>query len=169
MRGPQKQPVIEAIAYSPLEIILEITALLGVVASLAIGFYYWHSLPASVPLHFGITGEPDLWGPKLTFWLIPGIGIISYLAMTLTNFFPNTFNYPVPITSENLQNQYKIARRVLLWMKVEVMGILLGIEWGIIRVSLEKSPRLSVVYLLGALIMLFLTIGFYLRQAYRDR
>ncbi|MCT7983651.1 DUF1648 domain-containing protein [Laspinema sp. A4] len=169
MKDNQKPPGIEAIAYSPLEIVLEITAFLGVVASLAIGGYYWHSLPASVPLHFGITGEPDLWGPKFTFWLLPGIGVISYVAMTLTNFFPHTFNYPVPITPENLPNQYKIARQVLLWMKAEVMVILLWIEWQMIEVAVEKATRFSVFYLLAFLTLLFLTIGFYLRQSYRDR
>lgn len=169
MKDNQQRPVIEAIAYSPLEIVLEITALLGVFASLAIGFYYWHRLPPSIPLHFGITGEPDLWGPKFTFWLLPGIGFISYLALTLTNFFPNTFNYPVPITPENLQNQYQIARQVLLWMKAEVMGILVWIEWGMIRVALKQSTHLSIFYLLGFLVLLFLTIGFYLRESDRDR
>ena len=169
MKDNQERPVIEAIAYSPLEIVLEVTALLGVVASLAIGFYYWHSLPAAVPLHFGITGEPDLWGPKLTFWLIPAIGVISYLAMTLTNFFPNTFNYPVPITPENIENQYKIARQVLLCMKAELTGILLWIEWEMIRVALKQSTHLSIFYLLGFLALLFSTIGFYLRQSYRHK
>ncbi|MCT7954922.1 DUF1648 domain-containing protein [Laspinema palackyanum] len=169
MKDNQQRPVIKAIAYSPLEIVLEITALMGVVASLAIGFYYWHRLPPSIPLHFGITGKPDLWGPKLTFWLIPSIGFISYLAMTITNFFPNTFNYPVPITPENLPTQYKIARQVLLWMKAEVMGILLWIEWGMIQVALKQSTHLSIFYLLGFLALLFLTIGFYLRKSYCDR
>lgn len=169
MKDNQQRPVIEAIAYSPLEIILEITALLGVFASLAIALYYWHRLPPSIPLHFGITGEPDLWGPKLTFWLIPGIGFISYLSLTITNFFPNTFNYPVPITPENLQNQYQIARQVLLWMKAEVMGILVWIEWGMIQVALKQSTHLSIFYLLVFLALLFLTIGFYLRQSDRDR
>jgi uncharacterized membrane protein len=169
MKENQKQPVIQAIAYSPLEIVLEMTALLGVVSSLAIGFSYWHSLPAAVPLHFGITGEPDLWGPKLTFWLIPAIGIISYVAMTLTNFFPNTFNYPVPITPENIQNQYRIARKVLLWMKAELMGILVWIEWEMIRVAMKQSTHLSIFYLLAFLALLFSTIGFYLTQSYRDR
>ncbi len=169
MKDPKKQPVIEAIAYSPLEIVLEITALLGVIASLAIGGYYWQSLPASVPLHFSITGEPDLWGPKSSFWLSPGIGVICYLAITITNFFPNTFNYPVPITPENIQNQYKIARQVFLWMKAEVMLILVWIEWQLIQVSLEKSTRFPIFYLVGFLGLLFLTIGLYLRQSYRDR
>ena len=89
--------------------------------------------------------------------------------MTLTNFFPNTFNYPVPITPENVQNQYKIARQLLLWMKVELIGIMVWIEWEMIQVALESSPRLSIGYLLGFLALLFLTIGFYLRQSYRDR
>jgi hypothetical protein len=89
--------------------------------------------------------------------------------MTLTNFFPNTFNYPVPITPENIQNQYKIARQVLLWMKAEVTGILLWIEWGMIRVAMKQSTHLSIFYLLGFLALLFLTIGFYLRRSYRDR
>lgn len=169
MKDNQQRPVIEAIAYSPLEIILEITALLGVVASLAIGGYYWSRLPASVPLHFGITGEPDLWGPKLTFWLIPSIGVISYLSMTLTNFFPNTFNYPVPITPENIENQYKIARQLLLWMKAELTGLLLWIEWQMIQVALQNSPRFSILYLLVFLGILFFTVGFYLWQSYRDR
>lgn len=169
MKDNPQQPVIEAIAYSPFEIVLEIIALMGVIASLAIGFYYWHRLPPSVPLHFGITGEPDLWGPKLTFWLIPSIGVISYLSMTITNFFPNTFNYPVPITPENLQNQYKIARQLLLWMKAELTGLLLWIEWQMIQVSLENSTRFSILYLLGCLGILFFTVGFYLRKSYRDR
>ncbi|HEY9701253.1 MAG TPA: DUF1648 domain-containing protein [Allocoleopsis sp.] len=49
---------------SPLELLLEIIAALGVFTGIIIIAKYWPALPDIIPVHFGITGRPDNWGNK---------------------------------------------------------------------------------------------------------
>lgn len=159
----------EAIAPSSLDIFLEITAAIAFVGSIAIVIPFWHQLPDSIPIHFGITGEPNVWAPKATTGLFPAIGIISYFSLTLTSLFPHTFNYPVPITEENAADQARIALKILRWMKAELLGMFVWIQWEIFQVALGKTERLSIAFLSVFLLLLFGTVGFYLRQAYAKR
>lgn len=46
---------------------------LGLGVSLAaiswiIAIYYWGKLPAVIPTHFGISGQPDAWNTKSVWW-----------------------------------------------------------------------------------------------------
>jgi uncharacterized membrane protein len=40
--------------------------------------YVWNALPATIPVHFGIDGEPNGWGPKAIVFLTPVIAVFNY-------------------------------------------------------------------------------------------
>ena len=50
---------------------------LGVLMMLLVGVNY-PRLPERIPIHFGVTGEPDAWGPRETIWLLPLMGLASF-------------------------------------------------------------------------------------------
>lgn len=78
--------------------------------------------PASVPTHFNAAGHADSYGNKASILILPILGIIIYIVLTLLNKIPYLFNYLTKITAENAQQQYTIATRMLRFIK---LGILL--------------------------------------------
>jgi len=58
--------------------------LLLLAADAAFGFWAWSRLPARVPTHWGLDGQPDGWGPSwLNALLIPATAIFLYLLVLL--------------------------------------------------------------------------------------
>jgi len=54
---------------------------------IAYAFYVLPDLPAQIPTHFGINGNPDAWGSKETIFLAPGIlcGVGLFLFILFQN------------------------------------------------------------------------------------
>src|SRR5690349_21757430 len=58
----------------------------------------WRELPERVPIHFGVDGNADAWGNRLSSLMLPLIAVVLYGFLTALSRFPHAFNYPVPIT-----------------------------------------------------------------------
>jgi len=136
-----KRPVLK-IPRSPLENVIEVLAVLGIIVNALILYYYWPALPDVIPTHFGISGEADGWGSKNTLFFLLGMGVFSYVLMTVLNFFPHTFNYLVEITEKNARAQYANARLLLNIMKVEMVYLFAYITWGTVQVALGNAQAL---------------------------
>ena len=67
-----------------------------IVASVVLSFYFYHIFPARVPLHWGVDGEVNGWGPSLiAAFLLPVILIaIYFLFDLLPKIDPKKANYP---------------------------------------------------------------------------
>ncbi|GAC1492878.1 MAG: hypothetical protein NVS2B14_05770 [Chamaesiphon sp.] len=55
---------------------LNVAAIAGLIANLAIAVHAWFVLSDIIPIHFGISGQPDGWGSKETLWMLPILAII---------------------------------------------------------------------------------------------
>ncbi|HIK28865.1 MAG: DUF1648 domain-containing protein [Oscillatoriaceae bacterium SKW80] len=157
------------LSHSPFQVLLEIAALVGLVLSFLILLRSFPTLPPTIPIHFGLSGKPDVWGARQTLWLFPTLNIILYLGITITSQFPHTFNYPVAITQQNALKQYQIAFSLLLWLKLEIIWLFTFIEWKMIQVAIGVSQGLGIAFLPVMLLLVCGTSGFYLWQAYRYR
>lgn len=85
----------------------------------------WAELPAAVPVHFGVSGEPDAWGPRSTVILLYVLGVVMYVALTFAERVPHTYNYPVEITEENAGRQYALGRELMAGTKAWVAVLFL--------------------------------------------
>lgn len=81
--------------------------------------------PASIPVHFNVSGQADGYGSKKMLWILPIIGTIIYWGLTKLNKYPHIFNYPIPITEDNARRQYTIATRNLSILKVSIVLVFL--------------------------------------------
>ena len=53
-------------------------------------FVIYTSLPVTMPLHYGIDGEPDRWGSRSHFiWLVIGLQAVAALSYLLIRFLPS--------------------------------------------------------------------------------
>lgn len=138
----KNQPTI-SLAKSGLERACEILALAGLAFFILLIAAYWSKLPATIPIHFNLAGKADGWGSKATILVLPGIALFIYATMTLASQSSKHINYPVRITPENAERQYRLARHLLAVMKVAVIWGLLGLTWLILRTALSEGAQLG--------------------------
>lgn len=129
----------------------------------------WSRLPDRVPTHFGFTGQPDAWGAKGTLLLLPLIGWVMYLSLLALTRVPHLYNYPVPITPENAEVQYRLARRLVLALAAVVVWLFLAIFAGSALVAFGKEGALPAGLLTAGIAAPFLVTLWYLVASVRKR
>jgi hypothetical protein len=165
-----QRPIL-TVPQNPQTLFLDWFTLVGLAALWAIAIHAWVNLPEYIPIHFGNDGRPDRWGDKGWIWLLPSLGTLQVLFLTVLRRFPHTFNYLVPITEENAAYQYAIACSLLNWLKAQLVWFFAYIEWQMVQGSI-RSIRLGAWFLPLFLLILplfllvvFATIGYWLRKA----
>jgi len=124
------------------EKVLEFLSGIGVLLLIIIVIGAWKNTPEQIPSHFGPSGRPDAWGGKGSLALLPILGLMIYLLITVVSRFPSAFNYPCKITEENAKVQYQLGRYLLVLLKVEIIWLFIYIEWKTIQVAIGKAERL---------------------------
>jgi uncharacterized membrane protein len=126
----------------------------------------WATLPAQVPVHFGITGQPDKWESKNEIWVLPALSLLFYVGLTVLSRYAPKFNYLWEITPSNAERQYHLARVVVTALKAETIILLAVISWQSIRVALNQASDLGIL-IPAILVISSLTIATYLWLALR--
>ncbi len=122
-------------------------------------------LPATVAVHFDLSGEADGWGSKEWLWLIPILSILIWAGLGILIRYPHLFNYPVPITDDNRERQYRLARGIVLLLNLQCVAFLAFLNLQSIEIAQRGSDGLP-AWLTGAfLACVFGTIGIYLWRA----
>jgi hypothetical protein len=166
MSGGNYRPVLN-LPRPLLDNLLEVAAVAGLLGMLLMAWAYWPELPARLPTHFGPSGLPDAWGGKGSLFIMPVVGGFLYGMMTVIYRYPQICNYPVKLTEANVERQYRLARSLIQWLKAEIICLFWYLEWQTIKVGLGKSGGLGGALLPITLLLLFGTLGAYLRQCTR--
>jgi uncharacterized membrane protein len=169
MAGPQGNRPKLHIPRSPLEKALELVSVLGMIVIALTLLLSWSGIPATIPTHFGVSGQPNSYGSKATLLLLPGIAVFLYALLTTLSFFPQVYNFPWRITEQNAWAQYRLARQMLGWLKAELIATFAWLNWEIIQTALGKANGQVFWFLPVALVVVFGTLGLYLRLLYRAR
>ena len=120
-------------------------------------------LPNRVPTHFDGAGNPNAWGSPSTLWLLPVIASGVYLLITAIAAVPVTrVNLPVRVTTANLPFIQEKTRNMIGWIKVEMIGLFLYVQWTIIQAARDSQFRLSPLMIPVLLVCVFGTVGVYL-------
>ncbi len=166
--GKKSRPVLQ-IPLTWFEKLLEYVAVSAMVFHFILYAVKWDALPETVPIHFGVSGQPDNVGAKNLLLIFPLLGLVLYLLLTFLSRNPHQYNYPWQVTLANAERQYRLARTMIAALKAEVLLIFSYISWGIVQ-STEGNPgELGFWFLPLFLALIFGSIGFYFRQAYLNR
>jgi uncharacterized membrane protein len=141
------------IAKEPLDHALELGALILLVATFSYAAMYYGRLPDTIPVHFNASGDPDRYGQKTTLLVIPAIGLFIFVGLRYLSRFPEHFNYPVPITSENAAFQYRAGLRLLRSVNLACMALFTYLTFGTIQTATGNWNGL------GAGIFWFIILG----------
>ncbi len=149
----------------PLDMILEVASLLGVVAMVVITAVNFHGLPDQVPTHFNASGLPNDYSSKGMIWLLPGIAVIMFAGLVQLNRFPYIFNFPVNITEENAERLYRHACRSMRILNLLLVIMFLYLTWQSIAVAKGQSPGIGIWFVpVNAIVILIFTIYMIVRM-----
>ena len=166
--APNQRPII-SLGLSPVLLAVELLAAIAILLAVLLIVQFWAVLPDRIPIHFGDRGLADAWGDKVTIWIVPAVAAIIFAVLTAVSRYPHTFNYPVPINSENARRQYLLGRSLLVWLKAQICWLLAFVVRQQILVALGNAQRFSIELLLGLVVLIFSTVGVYLFKAYAAR
>jgi len=124
----------------------------------------WSVAPDRVPLHFGLSGEPDRWGARtLASWfgmplLATGLslGLLWMSRWSLSS--PQRINMPGKERLQALPERYRepvyeALRELMAWAALETVVILALVQWGIIRGAAGESTQGVMVLVLSAAVL----------------
>jgi uncharacterized membrane protein len=115
--------------------------------------YLYNILPQTIPVHFDAAGKADGFGDKITLFLMPTVGTIIMIGITILNRYPHVFNYPLEITEENALHQYRLSTRFIRQLKISVLLVF----W---LISLQtRQTALGYTDGLGTFIMIFSVVA----------
>ena len=149
--------------------VIEFLGLSFLIILIAIPLFYYNQLPERIPTHFNAAGEPDGFGGKSSLFLLPATGFFMYVLFTVLEAFPHIYNFPVSITSENAEVQYRLATRLMRILKTVILIVFSFISWMSIRTAAGNAAGLGKMFLPVFMILTFGVVIIYLVQAMNNR
>jgi uncharacterized membrane protein len=129
----------------------------------------WTDIPDRIPHHFGPTGQPTAWTDRAISIFPAVLGVVIYVGLTLLNRIPHLFNYPWPITEQNAAIQYQLARSLVTWLKLVIVGMFAYLLWGTLEVAEGGTDRIHPLAIVAFLLALHVIIGIFVYRMYRHR
>ena len=124
----------------------------------------YSELPEKIATHYNIFGKADSYGKKGTIFFLPILSTILFVGLTILTKYPHVYNnYPIEITKENAEFQYKNANRMMRLLKISVLIIFLIITYQTIKN--ENLSELGFWFLPFVLIITFIPIIFFYKNA----
>jgi|SRR5436190_9124716 len=127
----------------------------------------WAAMPATVPSHFGINGQPDAWGPRWHLFLVPACALVVVSLLSIGKRFSNHFNYPVRITEENRERQRELGLELIDELRFIVASLMGYISIQQMRTALNLTNGLGVWVMMLLVAAVFGTIGAYFVRSVR--
>jgi uncharacterized membrane protein len=132
---------------------LETAGAAVVVALLGYALLVWPSLPARVPIHFGLSGPPDGWAPRGALAILPGAALFTYVSITLAQ-RRGAYNFPVRVTPENAEQLRALARRLMTELKLVITGICGYLFWLCAAIARGRATGLPVWFAPAVVVVL---------------
>lgn len=148
---------------------LEITGLVGVIFTLVIVMTSYSNLPDTIPTHFNVTGQPDGFSGKSILFTLPAVTIVIYIVLTIGLRFPHMFNYPIEITKENAEQQYKNLTLMVRVIKTYVVMIFGYLTYATIQNGLGEMQGLGTWFTPVTLLIVLGTVGYFIYNGFRLR
>jgi len=124
----------------PIDKTLEWIGYILLLALWVITIYTLVKAPAIIPVHFDLSGKADGYGKKETILLLALIPTLLFVGLTQLNKYPHLFNYMTTITEANAEHQYRIATRLLRYLKTAIVLIFILI---VVNISLTKVGSIA--------------------------
>ncbi len=127
----------------------------------------YNNLPEQIPIHYNGIGEVDNYSKKSSIFLLPIIGTFLFIILTLISKNPENFNYPVEITEQNAESQYRNSVKMMRIMKIIVIILFFLIDFKTIQTAMGTSEGLGVWFLPLTLGIVFTPILYFAYKSHK--
>jgi uncharacterized membrane protein len=141
--------------------LMEFIGLAALIVLILLPLLNLSQLPERIPTHFNAAGIADGFGDKSAIWILPAVGGVLYLMLTVMVAFPQLYNYPVTITQQNAQVQYRLATRFVRILKTIILLSFIIICNKTIDTAIGKAAGLGKAFMPVFLIIIFGSIIIY--------
>jgi uncharacterized membrane protein len=145
-----------------MRVVREALAVLAAVGSIVLLAVNWHTIPDIVPVHFGLSGAPNRFGPKRELWLIAGIGLLVYVVLLVVGRLPRTYNLPATADDPDRARQEVLARELIAWLRLETAWIFAYVLWAMVQVAHGARTGMGIWVLPALLPTVFATCAIFL-------
>lgn len=142
--------------HTKFQIFLEIISILLLIGMFAVLILNWSNIPDKIPGHYNALGEVDRWGNKSELLLLPMIGTILYLFLTVVCFFPSIWNVPTEITDKNRGFVYSNLLTMMILLKAFIL-----VTFSFLNLNSMQTKALPVFFLPIFLFIIFGIIIFF--------
>jgi uncharacterized membrane protein len=134
-----------------LKTVRELIAVAGLVFSAAVVADFYSRLPERIATHFNEAGVANGFGARSTLWVLVGIALLLYSALSVISFVPRVVNLRRPLAPEREKVVWAETLALVGWIKAEMcwmfaylclamvrngMGLQVGLGWGFLPVTL---------------------------------
>ena len=155
------------IELSRTDVTLETIGVLGLMVTFLALILNYNDLPEIMPGHFNASGQPDGFGSKAILWALPGMALALYLLLTIVLRYPHAFNYPMEITAENAERQYRNAVMMVRILKTILVIVFSYLTYAVIQNGLGKMDGLGILFLPLSLTLVLGTVAVFIYRGYR--
>lgn len=148
--------------YSKFQLFLEIIGVAILVAFLTFLIKSWSNIPKMIPGHYNAAGVVDRWGNKNEILMLPIIGGILYLGLTIITFFPAIWNVPMAESKESKEAVYKCIKTMIISLKVEIIGMFFYITFYSVN-----AMDLPMAFLPIVLLIIFGSLTYFIVKSFR--
>jgi len=124
-------------------------------------------LPERIPIHFDAAGNPTGWGPPSSLILLPVVATGLYLLLTVISLLPTRIKSAVKLTAESRERIQALTSQMLAWIKAEITGLILFIQWFILAGIKDGSNRIPAIAPPAFIVVIFATVGWHLIAVFR--
>lgn len=152
-----------------LDLLVEVVSVIFLALMFIWPFVHFQELPQFIPKHYSPSGLPDAFGKKHEIWILPAIGLVLFVVLTVLNRYPHLFNYPTEITQNNAKRQYKIATKLLRSIKLVICASFFYIGYATVQTALHRQSGLGAFFMPVFLGAIAITIGVYMYMALKKK
>jgi uncharacterized membrane protein len=154
---------------STIDLILIFAAWLGLILMWYLVLFKYSALPDNIPTHFNLKGEVDAYSSKASVFLLPVVGTILFIGLTILVRYPTQWNYYSKVTPEDAAYHYSWTKTIINYYNFAITLAFSLIIYEIIAVALNNNDGFGVWTLLINLGLFLIPIPYVLTKFFRRR
>lgn len=146
--------------------IVEMIAVLSLLLLWVYSVYLFTQSPEIIPAHYNMKGEADRYGNRFLLFILAGIATVIYIGFSYLQRVPHIYNYPVKITGQNAEQEYRRAVTLIRILKISIClsFLLIADTLGQAKASMELWRIPLVLMLILVPLLFYLSKAFYGRK-----
>ncbi len=142
--------------------IIDIITLVIAILMVLYPFFFLSELPERIPTLININGEIDGYGAKGFFLVLPMIGFMSYVGLSVLQRKPHVFNYPIKVTEKNAQDLYSLGIEMIRFVKTILVILFAYVTYVFVKLATGIQIKYSSFMIIGGCLIMVIGVIMYI-------